>query len=310
MGSGENGDMSSGYAAFRTVDWDPIVSMDQSFHFPDVLDNHPICTSSELVQDPSHMWEFQNSQEVFWNSEVPFSSQSLSLSKNVEEGLPKGTLAYNPDGFRQIREKKQKTEETNGSGDLRAKKTSNEGKYVHVRAKRGQATNPHSLAERVRRERIGERMRLLQELVPGCNKIIGKAVMLDEIINYVQSLQQQVEFLSMKLATVNPEFHLGIERAMPKEASEQKQTKHHKLTAFLFQIYHASTAIPRLVQIFTTQRSDVSLLRSGHGTSSSMRSTSTPNPTPPNNPLFQNVWGNMDRNGKRVAAAYNMFFQS
>ncbi|XP_034598704.1 transcription factor bHLH62-like [Setaria viridis] len=27
--------------------------------------------------------------------------------------------------------------------------------------------------------------------------------MLDEIINYVQSLQQQVEFLSMKLATVN-----------------------------------------------------------------------------------------------------------
>ncbi|VFQ62290.1 unnamed protein product [Cuscuta campestris] len=279
MGSGENGDMSSGYAAFRTVDWDPIVSMDQSFHFPDVLDNHPICTSSELVQDPSHMWEFQNSQEVFWNSEVPFSSQSLSLSKNVEEGLPKGTLAYNPDGFRQIREKKQKTEETNGSGDLRAKKTSNEGKYVHVRAKRGQATNPHSLAERVRRERIGERIRLLQELVPGCNKIIGKAVMLDEIINYVQSLQQQVEFLSMKLATVNPEFHLGIERAMPKE-------------------------------IFTTQRSDVSLLRSGHGTSSSMRSTSTPNPTPPNNPLFQNVWGNMDRNGKRVAAAYNMFFQS
>jgi hypothetical protein len=28
--------------------------------------------------------------------------------------------------------------------------------------------------------------------------------MLDEIINYVQSLQRQVEFLSMKLATVNP----------------------------------------------------------------------------------------------------------
>ncbi|VFQ86812.1 unnamed protein product [Cuscuta campestris] len=279
MGSGENGDMSSGYAAFRTVDWDPIVSMDQSFHFPDVLDNHPICTSSELVQDPSHVWEFQSSQEVFWNCEVPFSSQSLSLSKNVEEGLPKGTLADNPDGFRQIREKKQKTEETNGSGDLRAKKTSNEGKYVHVRAIRGLATNPHSLAERVRRERIGERMRLLQELVPCCDKIIGKAVMLDEIINYVQSLQQQVEFLSMKLASVNPEFHLGIEQAMPKE-------------------------------IFTTQRSDVSLLRSGHGTSSSVRSTSTLNPTPPNNPLFQNVWGNMDRNGKRVAAAYNMFFQS
>ncbi|THU47601.1 hypothetical protein C4D60_Mb09t17300 [Musa balbisiana] len=56
----------------------------------------------------------------------------------------------------------------------------------------------------VRRERINERMKLLQDLVPGCSKVTGKAVMLDEIINYVQSLQQQVEFLSMKLAAINP----------------------------------------------------------------------------------------------------------
>ncbi|WVZ85037.1 hypothetical protein U9M48_032000 [Paspalum notatum var. saurae] len=77
--------------------------------------------------------------------------------------------------------------------------------YIHVRARRGQATDSHSLAERVRRERISERMKMLQSLVPGCNKITGKALMLDEIINYVQSLQRQVEFLSMKLATMNPE---------------------------------------------------------------------------------------------------------
>uniref|UniRef100_A0A0A9CQ67 BHLH domain-containing protein n=1 Tax=Arundo donax TaxID=35708 RepID=A0A0A9CQ67_ARUDO len=76
--------------------------------------------------------------------------------------------------------------------------------YVLVRARRGQATDSHSLAERVRRERISQRMKVLQDLVPGCNKVIGKALMLDEIINYVQSLQGQVEFLSMKLATVNP----------------------------------------------------------------------------------------------------------
>ena len=34
---------------------------------------------------------------------------------------------------------------------------------------------------------------MLQDLVPGCNWITGKAVMLDEIINYVQSLQRQVQ---------------------------------------------------------------------------------------------------------------------
>uniref|UniRef100_A0A2P2M256 BHLH domain-containing protein n=1 Tax=Rhizophora mucronata TaxID=61149 RepID=A0A2P2M256_RHIMU len=88
--------------------------------------------------------------------------------------------------------------------------------YIHVRARRGQATDSHSLAERVRREKISERMKFLQDLVPGCNKVTGKAVMLDEIINYVQSLQRQVEFLSMKLATVNPTIDFNVEALLSK----------------------------------------------------------------------------------------------
>ncbi|KAK1297234.1 Transcription factor bHLH49 [Acorus calamus] len=87
--------------------------------------------------------------------------------------------------------------------------------YIHVRARRGQATNSHSLAERVRREKISERMKFLQDLVPGCSKVTGKAVMLDEIINYVQSLQRQVEFLSMKLSAVNP--RLDVEGLFTKD---------------------------------------------------------------------------------------------
>ncbi|KAK1435322.1 hypothetical protein QVD17_01083 [Tagetes erecta] len=89
--------------------------------------------------------------------------------------------------------------------------------YIHVRARRGQATDSHSLAERVRREKISERMKFLQDLVPGCNKVTGKAVMLDEIINYVQSLQRQVEFLSMKLATVNPRMDASMEALLSKD---------------------------------------------------------------------------------------------
>ncbi|XP_044463844.1 uncharacterized protein LOC123194617 isoform X2 [Mangifera indica] len=65
-----------------------------------------------------------------------------------------------------------------------------------VRARRGQATDPHSIAERLRREKIAERMKNLQELVPNSNKI-GKASMLDEIIDYVKFLQLQVKVLSM-----------------------------------------------------------------------------------------------------------------
>ncbi|CAH8386356.1 unnamed protein product [Eruca vesicaria subsp. sativa] len=90
-----------------------------------------------------------------------------------------------------------------------------------VRARRGQATDPHSIAERVsfiinvppsphfilcvsdcialwqlRRERIAERMKSLQELVPNTNKT-DKASMLDEIIEYVRFLQLQVKVLSV-----------------------------------------------------------------------------------------------------------------
>nr|CAB3468418.1 unnamed protein product [Digitaria exilis] len=154
--------------------------------------------------------------------------------------------------------------------------------YVHVRARRGQATDSHSLAERARREKINARMELLKELVPGCSKVVelkcsafqnvavpdysgtvwatrpygcvarwgwewfgflvdhkgerhldpphltgalavvvwaecgsrfkkvsGTALVLDEIINHVQSLQRQVEYLSMRLAAVNPRVDFG-----------------------------------------------------------------------------------------------------
>ncbi|CAH9073852.1 unnamed protein product [Cuscuta europaea] len=65
-----------------------------------------------------------------------------------------------------------------------------------VRARRGQATDPHSIAERLRRERIAERIRALQELVPNVNKT-DRAVMLDEIVDYVKFLRLQVKVLSM-----------------------------------------------------------------------------------------------------------------
>ncbi|KAK3223155.1 hypothetical protein Dsin_010180 [Dipteronia sinensis] len=93
--------------------------------------------------------------------------------------------------------------------------------YIHVRARRGQATDSHSLAERARREKISERMKILQDLVPGCNKVIGKALVLDEIINYIQSLQRQVEFLSMKLEAVNSRMTPGIEVFPPKDFGQQ-----------------------------------------------------------------------------------------
>lgn len=102
---------------------------------------------------------------------------------------------------------------------------------VHVRARRGQATDSHSLAERVRRGKINERLRCLQDIVPGCYKTMGMAGMLDEIINYVQSLQNQVEFLSMKLTAASTFYDFNSEedaieimqRAKVKEGQERER---------------------------------------------------------------------------------------
>ncbi|GKV10893.1 hypothetical protein SLEP1_g22197 [Rubroshorea leprosula] len=125
---------------------------------------------------------------------------------------------------------------SNGNaGDEKQKKANNTKPpgppkdYIHVRARRGQATDSHSLAERVRREKISERMKLLQDLVPGCNKVTGKALMLDEIINYVQSLQSQVEFLSMKLASVNTRLDFNIDSLMSKDIFQPNNSTPHPI---------------------------------------------------------------------------------
>lgn len=155
------------------------------------------------------------------------SCAQLDAKQSGDVELQNNVSLASVEGSKERAEKKQKSEQNSGASarKLPSKQTNDHSHnedaqkddYIHVRAKRGQATNSHSLAERVRREKISERMKFLQDLVPGCNKITGKAVMLDEIINYVQSLQRQVEFLSMKLSTVNPELNIDVERILSKD---------------------------------------------------------------------------------------------
>ncbi|XP_050215296.1 transcription factor bHLH80 [Mercurialis annua] len=65
-----------------------------------------------------------------------------------------------------------------------------------IRAKRGCATHPRSIAERVRRTRISDRIRKLQELVPNMDKQTNTADMLDEAVEYVKFLQKKIQELT------------------------------------------------------------------------------------------------------------------
>ncbi|KAM7278747.1 hypothetical protein ACFE04_005881 [Oxalis oulophora] len=64
-----------------------------------------------------------------------------------------------------------------------------------TRANRGEAKDPQSLYARKRRERINERLRILQNLVPNGTKV-DISTMLEDAVHYVKFLQLQIKLLS------------------------------------------------------------------------------------------------------------------
>ncbi|OIW16722.1 hypothetical protein TanjilG_14492 [Lupinus angustifolius] len=179
-------------------------------------------------QDDSTMLEGTSGEP---SNKGPNSKKRKRSGQDADNDKGNGATELAGEGANDNSESPQKGDQQPTSATKASGKNAKEGseasgppkeEFIHVRARRGQATNSHSLAERVRREKISERMKLLQDLVPGCNKVTGKAVMLDEIINYVQSLQRQVEFLSMKLATVNPRLDFNVEGLLAKDILHQR----------------------------------------------------------------------------------------
>ena len=99
---------------------------------------------------------------------------------------------------------------------------------MRTRAKRGCATHPRSIAERVRRTKISERMKRLQDLVPEMDKQTNTSDMLDETVEYVKSLQRQVQELTETVTQLqaaaakrnnNPSFNTNLELGQAMEAS-------------------------------------------------------------------------------------------
>ncbi|KAL0365797.1 UNVERIFIED_CONTAM: Transcription factor [Sesamum radiatum] len=87
-----------------------------------------------------------------------------------------------------------------GSLDAEMEKLLGDSVMCRVRAKRGCATHPRSIAERVRRTRISDRIRKLQELVPNMDKQTNTADMLDEAVAYVKFLQKQIQWVHLLFA--------------------------------------------------------------------------------------------------------------
>ncbi|KAK8578539.1 hypothetical protein V6N13_100375 [Hibiscus sabdariffa] len=70
-----------------------------------------------------------------------------------------------------------------------------------IRAKRGCATHPRSIAERERRTRISGKLKKLQDLVPNMDKQTSYADMLDLAVQHIKGLQNEVQKLHKELET-------------------------------------------------------------------------------------------------------------
>ncbi|XWS63000.1 hypothetical protein CRYUN_Cryun06bG0058900 [Craigia yunnanensis] len=77
-----------------------------------------------------------------------------------------------------------------------------------TRASGGAATDPQSLYARKRRERINERLRILQNLVPNGTKV-DISTMLEEAVQYVKFLQLQIKARTKQRILINFIAHLS-----------------------------------------------------------------------------------------------------
>ncbi|KAK9079835.1 hypothetical protein SSX86_001508 [Deinandra increscens subsp. villosa] len=68
-----------------------------------------------------------------------------------------------------------------------------------IRAKRGFATHPRSIAERERRTRISGKLKKLQDLVPNMDKQTSYSDMLDLAVQHIKGLQSHVQNLKKEL---------------------------------------------------------------------------------------------------------------
>ncbi|BAT80818.1 hypothetical protein LR48_Vigan07g029800 [Vigna angularis] len=87
-----------------------------------------------------------------------------------------------------------------------------DGNKLSQRSRRSRAAEVHNLSERRRRDRINDKMRALQQLIPNSNKT-DKASMLEEAIEYLKSLQFQLQVMCMG-AGMTPVMFPGIQHYM------------------------------------------------------------------------------------------------
>ncbi|KAJ1291683.1 hypothetical protein BS78_02G334700 [Paspalum vaginatum] len=176
----------------------------ESFEFP-VMDPFPPtdfdshCAIPYLTEDPNSLHAKHSSviEEEAANDKPVAKKRKASTttkgSKKTKKASKKDS-AGNDDGGNAYVDTQSSSSCTSEEGSLEGN-TNSSSKKTCTRASRGAATDPQSLYARKRRERINERLRILQNLVPNGTKV-DISTMLEEAAQYVKFLQLQIKLLS------------------------------------------------------------------------------------------------------------------
>lgn len=144
-------------------------------------------------QSPSSITSQNNSLEIqYMNSSIiDEDSEQLIQLDPPDRSLKRGYTSDIEDDMNRC--KRKSTSWSSLSSSFRT--VQSKPAKANVRAKKGSATDPQSVAARHRRERISERLKNLQDLIPNGSKV-DLVTMLEKAINYVKFLQLQVKVLT------------------------------------------------------------------------------------------------------------------
>ncbi|KAI4349856.1 hypothetical protein L6164_010403 [Bauhinia variegata] len=168
----------------------------------------PVCKEDVLKND-------QTSNLVVAESSA---KEQTAVEKNTEPVVTSSSICSgngvdrdSDDGNQNLKRKSRDAEDSECHSENNEQESVGLKKVTPARtgtgAKRSRAAEVHNLSERRRRDRINEKMRALQELIPNCNKV-DKASMLDEAIEYLKTLQLQVQIMSMAAGLYMPPMML------------------------------------------------------------------------------------------------------
>ncbi|XP_057794351.1 transcription factor bHLH139-like isoform X2 [Salvia miltiorrhiza] len=184
-------------------------NIDEDHHQPPPLDTNSFDETMIINMLPDHdviMEEFLRSNRPLDSCQNKRKSEEHQHDKSPKK-KPRNQQKNTKKGKKQVQDKNITEEEINSGGNRQScssysSEDDDSNALINekinnskARASRGSATDPQSLYARRRRERINERLKILQNLVPNGTKV-DISTMLEEAVQYVKFLQLQIKLLS------------------------------------------------------------------------------------------------------------------